>query len=317
MALTRTVVVVVIVVIFCLLSIGVQGEYCKPNPICKIKKEDSLGVGSFVAYPGYNGPHVNVKGSITVRHGQDGQLMLKLNGLRGLAPDCVGCGLHIHAGTSCIDGDNGAAGPHYWQPTSSPDPWNLVGYDSNSKGESSNSVIVLSNGFGYHDHVGRSVVIHDAQGTRMACGILEEPTFKNEPIRVLRARVGAYPGYAGANIIGGMARVTFYQDDSFRFSMSLTLPKEEAPCVKCGVHIHEGYSCDTDTGPHYWNKEGDRPDPWSAANFTYYNADEYGNGKANFFLDNGISLEGNVGRTITVHAQDGRRIGCGVLEPIG
>lgn len=79
----------------------------------------------------------------------------------------------------------------------------------------------------------------------------------------------------------------------------------------CGVHIHSGYSCNTTDlqEGHYYEDLDD--DPWQTAR---YSSNDEGYAVFGDLMEIGSSdVEG---RAFVVHAQDGSRVGCGLLEPI-
>ena len=101
----------------------------------------------------------------------------------------------------------------------------------------------------------------------------------------------------------------------------------EADCVNCGIHIHEGKSCDTydAVGDHYWRHDDPafetNGDPWqieSGVRRAVYTSDGVGNTLPghHFSLYSGYGFEMNEGHAVVVHARDGTRIGCGVLKHI-
>ena len=101
----------------------------------------------------------------------------------------------------------------------------------------------------------------------------------------------------------------------------------EADCVNCGIHIHEGKSCDTydAVGDHYWRHDDPafetNGDPWqieSGVRRAVYTSDGVGNTLPghHFSLYSGYGFEMNEGHAVVVHARDGTRIGCGVLQHI-
>lgn len=56
------------------------------------------------------------------------------------------------------------------------------------------------------------------------------------------------------------------------------------------------------------------PDPWVTEFGSVYNSDEDGEAKDEFTVDSGYGYEENNGHAVVVHAQDGSRVGCGVLS---
>ena len=101
---------------------------------------------------------------------------------------------------------------------------------------------------------------------------------------------------------GGLGPMTFEYD----------LEGVEPDCVNCALHIHTGTTCDDASlvGGHYWNPDSGH-DPW---HMTGYNSNSSGDAKGEFVVDSGYGYEENDGHAVVVHAQDGSRIGCGVLS---
>ena len=79
----------------------------------------------------------------------------------------------------------------------------------------------------------------------------------------------------------------------------------------CGVHLHSGFGCeDNDAqGGHYF-VDPVTEDPWVDARYT---SDGEGNAMHGAILN--IGTNDVVERAFLVHAQDGSRIGCGILKP--
>jgi hypothetical protein len=89
-------------------------------------------------------------------------------------------------------------------------------------------------------------VVHDADGARIGCGIVGDPT-------TAVASLSAYPSYAGSNPASGTIAVTEMDRSSGGIIVFGTLAGLEAS-VTAGIHIHSGVSCATTDGPggHYW-----------------------------------------------------------------
>lgn len=122
------------------------------------------------------------------------------------------------------------------------------------------------------------------------------------------ASLSTYPGYEGWMSVTGVVVVT---ETDLGISVSGTVNGLE-PSVWGGLHIHEGTSCDVadDVGGHYY--EGMSEDPWT----TTYDSDSIGTAMpmfdvADFTLDGAYPVSG---RAIVVHAEDGTRVACGVLQ---
>jgi hypothetical protein len=79
------------------------------------------------------------------------------------------CGIHIHAGTTC-DNAEGVGGHLYKTET---DPWKFVHYKL-FRGKATQSGFRVEAMLTQNDIEGHAVVIHDAQGRRIACGLIEK-----------------------------------------------------------------------------------------------------------------------------------------------
>jgi hypothetical protein len=128
----------------------------------------------------------------------------------------------------------------------------------------------------------------------------------------LQGSLGAYPEYTGDIDVSGKVKVFF--DEADRLTLKLDLEGVEANCVNCGIHIHSGTTCATaaDVGGHFW--DASVPDPWITAIGSVYNSDDEGCAKSEFTVDSGFDYDTNIGHAVVVHAQNGDRIGCGVLS---
>lgn len=126
-----------------------------------------------------------------------------------------------------------------------------------------------------------------------------------------------YPDYDGDIDIsdGSAVTVRFAKLDSNEMVFKFLVKNAEADCVNCGVHIHSGTTCDNhdDVGGHYWNDDIVE-DPWTTDNGAVYNTNYEGMTHATNILNSGHHLKENLGHAVVVHAQDGTRIGCGVLS---
>ena len=97
----------------------------------------------------------------------------------GSGNDCNstnGCGVHVHAGLSCANTTT-QRGHYYDNTTLTTDPWKLTGYlSTDSKGDASYTGCVQT---GETDFIGRTFIVHSNNGSRVACGLLEEE--ENKP----------------------------------------------------------------------------------------------------------------------------------------
>ena len=86
-------------------------------------------------------------------------------------------------------------------------------------------------------------------------------------------------------------------------------------CFVFSRSIHDGTSCATDGGEHYWDQATmGFMDVWTVPNGAYYQGAPSGQATGAYTLYNGFGAEENRGRAVIVHGSDGSRIGCGLLN---
>jgi hypothetical protein len=169
---------------------------------------------------------------------------------------------------------------------------------------------------GTSDVEGRAFIVHSANGTRVACGLLEKKTSNlfTTATKALgsaeaEAQITVYmPGEEGLVYLSGMAA---------SLEPNLRGPPNGTDCTApngCGVHIHSGGSCFnvTTQGGHYYDNETLTMDPWA---YVYYNLTD-SDGHAHFAktVDMG-GITSIDGRTFIVHSNNGSRVSCGILSP--
>lgn len=121
-------------------------------------------------YPGYDGDLTPV-GKVTVSFRYDDSFLFQYD-VTGLETSCIGCGIHIHAGTSCethelVEG-------HGWNNVVVQDLWTAAGGATYSTDDMGNAkgYFELFNGYGYEENYLHAVVIHMQDGKRVGCGQL-------------------------------------------------------------------------------------------------------------------------------------------------
>jgi Cu/Zn superoxide dismutase len=131
--------------------------------------EDDSGIylAYLQPYPGYNGDLIGVSGVVTV--GQlDTETTVMNYELFGLESTGSQGGIHIHTGTTCAT----AAG-HYWnEKTLVTDPWTPIKYNPTTSVRTSSGAVNVITGLSLSQNKGRTVVLHDSNGVRIACGVL-------------------------------------------------------------------------------------------------------------------------------------------------
>ena len=127
--------------------------------------------GAGTMYPDYAGS-MAVTGTATATFADASAYAMAFSvDLAGLEADATG-GVHIHSGTSCDDAAD--VGGHYWTPDTDADPWTTK-WVSDADGMATASFWV-DQGYGFADTNGHAVVVHAADGTRIACSTLMPPT---------------------------------------------------------------------------------------------------------------------------------------------
>ena len=252
----------------------------------------------------------------------------------GLSYDLTGLGLfetgglHIHAGTSCSDANY--IGPHYY--TTSADPWTTTygktAWRANaaslqtSYGDSAGSFTV-SAGMDLAAVNGRSVVVHDAAGSRVGCGVIgscsglpqgdiaayNDASTGATQSNQCTATVAAYPGYSG-NAPSGTVLLYTYSGSGDATVLGVGYAMEGLGAgEQGGLHMHTGTSCSDANyvGGHYYTTS---TDPWTT---TYANTSVSGTTSGSFTISAGMSLHANAGHVVVVHDAGGTRVGCGVV----
>lgn len=253
-------------------------------------------------YPGYSGP-LNIQGSVKLDfRGKGVKISYNLNGTEptcttpGPAPNS--CGIHIHVGFTC---DN--AGAHYFNSSLYPvDPWSAATYMVSPMPGS----LIVSHGFDYEHSKGRTVVVHDYSGARVACAVI--------PATTDRATATNFVKLSNAPLVQGNATLDFRTDSvhiSYNFTQVDQRCSQPEPGVKnsCGLHIHQGMSCDN-SGEHYYNAAIYTMDPW--ANITYKASDSNANGFVD--VEFGYGFLQSRGHTLVLHDADGNKMACAVIS---
>jgi hypothetical protein len=137
----------------------------------------ALHVASFVSHIFYTGSHPVPSGTFTVFSAGATSQSFVYNLLIG-SSECSGgatgshnsCQWHVHEGTSCTDG---MGGPHLY--SGSTNPWNANTYAIDEDTRASGTV-QIDTGLALADLLGHTVMVHDVNGQRIACGVLSSGT---------------------------------------------------------------------------------------------------------------------------------------------
>mmetsp|Transcript_21871 Transcript_21871/g.75218 ORF Transcript_21871/g.75218 Transcript_21871/m.75218 type:complete len:466 (-) Transcript_21871:442-1839(-) len=151
---------------------------------CALLKDDAtdtngaLYVNALSKYPGYIGALV-VAGNVVIEQVGSGAGVAQVLtfSLSGADVQCGvaklekpnACGIHVHEGTDC----SSAGGHYYAKDLVSSDPWSPIVYFSDTNGSVASTISVeIGTGKPNTDMLNRTVVVHDLQGERVACGVI-------------------------------------------------------------------------------------------------------------------------------------------------
>ena len=127
-----------------------------------------------------------------------------------------------------------------------------------------------------------------------------------------------YYNYEGLLAVAGTVTVTC---SGTTHTLDYDLTSVEAQCAgsadseaanSCGIHVHEGTTCDDEAGSHYY-EDDEASDPW--ASITYASSGSVGSASGTTpGVDTGMTSPELVGRALIVHGYDGGRIACALLK---
>lgn len=137
------------------------------------------------------------------------------------------------------------------------------------------------------------------------------------------AYLDTYPGYDGKLNVRGKVNISVKHSGMvLSWDMSGTedvctlayTSSEKAAKNGCGLHVHSGDTCGNATavGGHYFDKDFLIADPWGKV--VYHTANGTSVGAAS--LKTGKSLPSVMGHSFVVHDHMGKRISCGIIEPV-
>lgn len=209
-------------------------------------------------------------------------------------------GLHIHKGVSCEDKD--LVGGHYWDVAlDATDPWGAGTMWTNiaSDNNYSEGSFQVPKNFPFAAQTGHAVVVHNTAGARIGCGTIQG-------LEGYRAKLTAYPGYAGGETVSAEVTMNRAAGDTVGFSYALQSTELSATG---GLHVHVGTTCAT-SGPHYW-APADAADPWTTITYT---TDVNGIAFGYVAVDDGFALEDHKYHAVVAHLEAGDRVACGTLD---
>merc|ERR1712166_1096922 len=197
-------------------------------------------------------------------------------------------------------------------------PWSTYTGPTDANGDTSGKFNVWP-GLSMCDVTGHVVIVHDASGTRIGCGVCYESC---------TASIKAYPGTSDGKYSSVAGSVSVSTDGDVyltgaspsRLKVGYSLTGVQ-PGLAPGLHIHTGTTCaDADyVSGHFYSSNaafqstmtgGSAADPWLTLTSP---ADYSGATSGNFEVIPGLALSDVVGHAVVVHDASGR-IGCGICE---
>lgn len=238
----------------------------------------------------------------------------------GLGASAQSCAIHIHNSTSC-DAPPGEllAGEGV------DNPWLDVHYTATPDGRAMGLVSIVT-GLCIEDVIGHVLGIHDHAGNRIACSIIT-------PMPEVAHATGfvKYVGYEGklTTAAGGAYPITsdgeytkFTYDIIGADPMCQDGPREGVE-LSCGLHLHEGTSCEEEAGDLYY--EG-KINPWPDVGYTTLGgeectADSVVSDPSSCYLTGELEsvkthlrLEEVTGKVLILHDHEGTPYACATVE---
>ncbi|KAK3247043.1 hypothetical protein CYMTET_43449 [Cymbomonas tetramitiformis] len=282
-----------------------------------------LSTGDLAVYPGYDGS-LSVAGTVSVTQKNASAITVTYS-ITGANPDET-AGLHVHAGMSCEDAQD-----HYY--TGDTDAWTSTTYTADADGAASGSFDIES-GYPYSENVGHAFVVHSATH-RVACGVLTAQSWGMHIHEGMTCEESGGHFWTPEDAEDPWNTVMYTPDGEGKAAGSFTIESGypysnntghafvvhgSEGRIGCGVlealsygmHIHTGLTCSAaeEVGGHYYSTSND---PWNTE--CLYTPDGEGNAEGICGpITTGYGIEMNVGHAFVVHAEEGVRVACGVLE---
>jgi hypothetical protein len=225
------------------------------------------------------------------------------------------CGAHIHNGTSCADSTS-QGGHHYGRVV---DPWLAERYTSGNDGVGSFGSVLAT---GTTDVAGKTFLIHDKFGNRVACGIMTPIDERDLLVAASEADPGKDKlvqidgsGVSGSAIVyhQGQTDYVCFAGNGTNLERNLNSSSRDCRATNgCGSHIHAGASCldSVSQGGHYYDPTELVVDPWLTAGYKTTN----GRGVGHFVGCLKTGEEDFEGKPFVLHDNRGVRVACGMLR---
>jgi len=215
-----------------------------------------------------------------------------------------GCGVHVHAGTSCTD--SVGQGGHLKTANGS-DPWTTIRYSSTSASGVAHFVFVVQTDNA--DISGKPFVVHNDAGARVSCGLL----FPAFPVYVATLSELDSSGVAGEVTVFASPGRLLGVGTATGLEANLSATPSGSNCTAkngCGVHVHSGTGCASsgEQGGHFYASGA--TDPWTTVRYSGTDAQ----GVADFSFSVAAGPASIAGKPFIIHNDAGARVACGILS---
>ncbi|GMH93667.1 hypothetical protein TrST_g10314 [Triparma strigata] len=279
-----------------------------------------VALAKISAYPGYVGP-LKPSGFVLLTESAANTITMTPF-VTGLETNVQG-GFHVHdvSNTEEAECETAGVGGHYNDILSESDVWaSSPKYSTDEDGISNHWARSSTSGFSLNGDTmpvsGKAVVMHSADGEKVACGMISLKT------RLEVAILSKLPSYEGDVNMQGVAIFEVLEDKTLQGLVEIS----GHSVTPAAVHIHEGFDCSKKhgNGGGHLASEG-KTDAWSANGSVTVDT-ETGIGSAEII----IPYDATVGeftydvgplnihsRAVVVHEAGGARVGCGILTNFG
>jgi len=203
------------------------------------------------------------------------------------------------------------------------DPWASIRYTVAQDAETTTSGqnVRVATGKTLADVKGRTMVVHDVTGARVACSLLTAESSRNAALVV--ESFTPYPGYTGdLATVGTVDLEQIGTGTNASQALAFSLTGADPSCGTddvsgvanaCGIHVHEGSDCSNAStiGGHYYDLEAyPSEDPWKPIVYSAPGGNTTG---VTTRIVTGVTNADVVNRTLIVHDVTGARIACGQI----
>eukprot|EP00929_Paragymnodinium_shiwhaense_P122758 TRINITY_DN957_c1_g1_i1.p1 TRINITY_DN957_c1_g1~~TRINITY_DN957_c1_g1_i1.p1 ORF type:complete len:744 (+),score=83.68 TRINITY_DN957_c1_g1_i1:320-2233(+) len=250
--------------------------------------------------------------------------------LHGVDPECSkpgyedenACTIQIHEGEKCHHpqkayykrnfADKFPKMKEYYRKTHiDKNPWTKVRYTSYGY-HAEHEYLPVYAGLEADDVWGKTVVVYNSKGHKLACSRLERVKVTYAP------HLAPYPGTKADYCVQGNIHLSTKDRNQFlTYDLDGVDPRckstERLEEGRCSIRIHEGKDCNS-AGKPFWINGKDKYVPWN--HLRYYSRDGDKAWDRHVKIYTGLPMAKIAYRTVVVYDYDGKRISCSKLFPV-